>query len=272
MNSRYNVIDFFMLSEVCDALNIYEYAYRVCKYPQIIEEIDNMALYYGEDDPIEWIYNAQGTEAWAAIQIIRYSWCYHRLVDYTIFCLSHCGILPEIGLYLCNQIALPDKEDYCSVAGMNDIAYKDYCERYITQIFNAAGWTITGMDYDEYSEVEAFRHLIVPVVYEDSIGFLSDYEIQGDEDHIYYEFNSVEEYSNVTLFSIFCHFFTEAAIGIVNSHRVVMCIPQVTIVSNIIINSDWSQYCPLSALDALFFYRYKKLFGTPRLEIMNECE
>ncbi|XBX10672.1 hypothetical protein QMP26_41805 (plasmid) [Enterocloster clostridioformis] len=270
---KYSIIEFFVLSEVRDALDIYECAYRLCRYPQIMEDIDFHAAFYGEDDPMEWIFNNYGTEEWAALQITRYSWCYRRLVDYTLFCLSLCGILPEIGsLYLCKQIVMPDMVDYCFLEGKDDTAYEDYCERYITRIFHAAGWTITYLDYEEFSNDEEYQHLVVPVVCDDSIGFLHDYEIEGDEDCMYYIFTSEEEYSFVTLFFIFNRFFTEAAIGIVNNHKVVLCIPVVTIVRNIIFDSDWSRYCPLSALDALFYYMYKKLFGTPRLEMMNECK
>lgn len=268
---KYSIMDFFMLSEVRAALDIYECAYRICRYPRIMEDIDFHASFYGESDPMEWIFKTQGTEEWAALQITRYSWCYRRLVDYTLFCLSRCGVLPEIGsFYLCKQIVIPAREDYCLLAGMNDTGYKDYCERYITRIFYAAGWTITDLDYEEFSDIEAYQHLIVPVVCEDNIGFLYDYQLEGDEDCMYYIFTSEEEYSYVTLFFIFCSFFTEAAIGIVNSRRVVLCIPAVTIASNIVVESDWSQYCPLSALDALYYYMGKKLFGTPRLEMMSE--
>lgn len=272
---KFSVIDYFMLCEIRDTLFLYEYAYRICRYKDEVEHAESYAELQGEEYPMEWVFHACGVEAWASFQITRYSWCYRRLVDYTMYYLSLCGILPLTdGLHLCKEIFLPDKEDYYMLAGYEDTAYESFCERYMTRLFHAAGWTITELDYEEYVETEVYHQLIVPVITdEETIGFLLDYDITGDEDGLYYLFTSeAEEYSYIELYYIFKRFFTEAAVGIVNRREVILFIPPITIIGNIVVESDWSQYCPISALDAWMCYMYKKLFGMPRLEMLYESK
>lgn len=269
---NYSVADYYVFCYYVRYLDFFRGAYLVSRYPEEIDAASDKAIVTGfETDTLEWVLKNWGTNAWFHLICQRYSWSFRRLVDYAVFQLSRQGLLPNLGeLHLCREIICSKWENLSQISASEDEEYKEFCKQYKTHLFQAAGWSVSEITYEEILQLKYHRYLF-PYFHNSNLYIEESDEFwEDEEDCVYYIFSSEREYTIIEQCCIFIHFSENAVYLIADEHTVIIAVPEISRNSGIELKNDWSGVCPLSATEAWILYMEKNLFHTLRLERRNE--
>lgn len=256
------IVKYYLCTYIRESIMQYQNAYEVTDY---FDELYGWADYahqiFGLPDTLMDAFWEIDEDIYLRLTMQRYSLHFRRMVEYVIFLMSQKRLLPDLGdLHPIHNIDSPDWDDITSLSYSRDANRSNHCQKFICTLFRMSGWSIVKTEGRMYARQNGMMVADVPY-YEDGDIYWERIYLDASKSNMdMYVFTSAAIYSRDEVLNIFGRFCESGSLYMVNGSKIIVVVELVTCEGKTSRNNDWSEFSPLSGLEAWCCHLSRQVF------------